>query len=48
MSIEYGRNKDIKRYDVLEAWDQISKVKCINLTMENYNEKPTLFTMGKK
>lgn len=42
------RNKDIKRCNVLETRDQVSKVKCINLTMENYNEKPELFTMGKK
>lgn len=44
----YRRNKDIKKYNVFEPWDQDSKVKCIDLTMENYNEKPKLFTMGKK
>lgn len=48
MSILYGINKDIKKYSVLELCDQVSKVKSINLTMENYKEKPKLFTRGKK
>lgn len=48
MSILYGKNKDIKKYSVLELCDQVSKVKSINLTMEKYKEKPKLFTRGKK
>lgn len=47
MSILYGKNKDIKKYSVLELCDQVSKVKSINLTMEKYKEKPKLFTRGK-
>lgn len=48
INTEYGRNKDIKRSDVLKPWVQVSKMKCINLTMENYSAKPKLFTMEKK